>query len=69
MFSGERQGAAFYRMGEEGLYHLSLSDCTWPEAVIGMGAGGSPLPFKGSGGIIPGDFILFVSVHMCNFKR
>ena len=43
----------------EGLYYQSRRDCTRPEAVMEVGAGGGrPLPLRGSGGITPGDFVI-----------
>ena len=67
-------GADFFRGGAgagayfEGLYYQSRSDCSRPEAVMGVGAGGRrPLPLRGSGGN-PRRFFLFVSVRMCIFE-
>ena len=53
----------------EGLYYQLRSDCTRPEAVMGVGAGGSrPLPLRESEGYYPQMFFKFVSVRMCIFE-
>ena len=63
MGRGRQRGRIFF----EGLYYQSSSDCTRPEAVIELGAGGGrPLPLRASGGITHGDFFYFL-VPVCAF--
>ena len=70
---GAADGQIFYWRGGrgadfKGLYYQSRSDCTRPEAVMGVGTGGGrPLPLRRSGGITP-EIFLFVSVRMCIFE-
>jgi len=50
----------------EGLYYRSRSNSTQPQAVMQVGAGGGhPTPTRGSRGITPGGFFIF----MCPYVR